>query len=275
MRKIFKKLISFNILSDSTGLLRPVGATDRTSDKPLEINAPTLHPLPKNQSKTTASLATEQPLTDKSKIQFNSAIGSKNSRKLDPFAEQNAERAEKLKERTKKRKRVIIASAIVGGVLLLGAIVWVIWIIVQPKPEPLPVPPVTIENGSTEEITEIQDQAQQIYDNNSNINPIDPSTEDIKVVDQLFTEIIDSPSGKEYPDQVRLAQLMFYVENNFYDQARKTLDEIDPSRLDKEQQALYYNYAGTIYNKFDENEKSDEAYREATKIRFELGGFGG
>ena len=272
------------------GLLHPVDtdkvnvdANAKNSEKPLESTTTVLHPLPKKRPTITAPHSTsqttqhhaQQSATEKSEIRFNSAVGSKNSQKIDPFAEQNAKRAEKEKEQAKKRKKIITVSSLIGGLLVLGLIIWVIIIVIQPEPEPLPVSPVIIENGSTEEIVEIQNQAQQIYNTNPNINPVNPSTEDIETVDQLFAEIIDSPSGKEYPDQVRLAQLMFYAENNYYDQARKILDEITPSHLSKEQQALYYNYAGTIYNKFNENEKANEAYKEATNIRFELGGFGG
>lgn len=255
--------------SSATGLLHP--ANTEVANKPLESNAQALHPLPKKQPIATSQQATPE----KPKIQFNSAVGSKNSQKIDPFAEQNAKRAEREKQQAKKRKKVIIVSSIVGGLLLLGVIAWIVIMFLQPKPEPLPVSPVVITNGSTEEIAEIQNQAQQIYNDNTNINPLDPSSEDIKTVDQLFTEIIDSPSGQEYPDRVRLAQFMFYVENNYYEQARKILDEIDPSRLTKEQRALYYNYAGTVYSKYDEVEKANEAYKEATNIRFELGGYGG
>lgn len=117
-----------NLGNAGNGLIHPAKPNTTVNDKPLESATTALHPLPKKS-------LSDMPQTDLSQvktqeIQFHSEKGSKASRKLDPFAEQNARFAAKKAQRNSKKRKTLKSLCLVFGIIILttgiaaGIIIW-------------------------------------------------------------------------------------------------------------------------------------------------------
>lgn len=212
-------------------------------------------------------------------LQFNSAtIKPKAAQPLDPFAEQNAKAAEKKKQDRKKRRVLFIVLGALVSLAVVGAVVWLVVTLTHKEPETPPFTLPVINSNETSEVNKVQNQAQQIYtdalDKSKDSEDFD-NNDAAASVNQYFDELLNTDSGKEYSGQVRIAQVMFYINNGFYDKANEAFSQIAVETLPKEQQALYYSYGGNIYNQLGDPDKASELYNEASKIRYEIGGYGG
>lgn len=173
-------------------------------------------------------------------VQFKSKdIGVETAKPQDIFAKQRKE-AEKQKQAEKKtRKILIIVFSILGGLIVIGLLIWlIIWLVQinQPTEEPPSDDPTVIISGSDEEINNLVDAAQSAHDNQGD----DQEAADA-AADAIFEEALQNDADAQFTNQILLSQLQFYFANNRYEDIRNMFDSIDPSVLTPNQQATYYN----------------------------------
>ena len=185
---------------------------------------------PSNTTPKTPSQPPAEPVEFKAKD-----IGIETAKPQDTFAKQRKE-AEKRQQKTRQtRKILIIVFSVIGGLALIGLIIWlVIWLIQlnQPVEEPPVDSPTVLVSGSDEEILDLRDAAQDAYDD---------TDDDLGAADAVFEEALQNDPDAQYANQIRLSQLMFYFANNQYDLVREHFDAIDPAALSLDQQSTYYN----------------------------------
>lgn len=122
-------------------------------------------------------------------------------------------------------------------------------------------PPIT--GASAQDVISYRDILQKFYDQ-SDGSP----TEKRDQISQMIQNTLDTTDGKRYSAQVKLAEAIFYANNNLPDDAIRVAEELDPNLFTTEQKldyynALYYSYAL----------KNDEAKaQEYTKIVYQLSG---
>lgn len=202
-----------------------------------------MHPLPKKH--ITPSTAVP-PTAEKSAIQFNSAVGSKNSQKLDPFAEQNAKRAEKLKTKTKRRKKTIVIGSFIGGAAVISAIIIVIFSLIKPNNE---------DDKSSETITDyntIQNESQQAFDDS------DKSASEIT---SYYENLINKATSSEEKATLRISEISSLAQNSFVDEAINAATEFESSSYwqsaNQAQLGIYYGVMINIYSSLNNTERID------------------
>lgn len=189
-------------------------------------------------------------------------IGQWAAKQEDPFAEQNRKAAEKKAAQEAARKKALpyikIGSIVAGCVAVLAVIITVIVVIVnQPKPE---IP--TIAGGSSEDVSDYTGILQNAYDQDKNLDDIDKIVEDT----------LNTDSGREYEAQVRLAEMVFYFDNDLYQQLVDTGRKIDPMSLQPDQRLRYYNYMRYGYSVLNDNDKANEYMDLVFELSNELSG---
>lgn len=239
-----------------TGLIHPVKGTSTQPNfpynKPLEGAATILHPLPKKLQENAQE------------IQFHSARESKAAKKDDPFAEQNAKRAERQKQRSKRRKRTIrIVSAFTGLVAVCIGVCLAIVLGGKNEPE---VSPSEVNEERAQ--TAYRDAIDQI-----NIEAINgfPTENDISEANIIFENSISQAvesKDTNAADALRIAQMMFY--NDVSTEYAKII-EIGESveniqALEKIQQLRYYSLMATAYSEVGDRDRSVEAYFKAVVL---------
>lgn len=192
-------------------------------------------------------------------------IGKWAARQENPFAEQNrktAARKKKQKENIRKARPYIFTVGIVAIIIIAAVlgIMLIASIINRPSPE---IP--NIAGGTFEDVTNYKDLLHKIYQEN-NDNP--------KSIDEAVAETLKTSEGKEFENEVRLAQMLFYQDNNQADKVNEIGDMIQPDQLSIESQLRYYN--GLYYGaKSDGDEsKANEYLNIIYDIANEIGGEG-
>ena len=192
-------------------------------------------------------------------------IGIETAKPQDTFAKQRKE-AEKHQQKTRQtRKILIIVFSVIGGLALIGLIVWlVIWLVQlnQPVEEPPVDSPTVLVSGSDEEILDLRDAAQDAYDE---------TDDDLGAADAVFEEALQNDPDAQYANQIRLSQLMFYFANNQYDLVREHFDAIDPAALSLDQQSTYYNIGSIVYSASGDTERADEYLDLVYQLSLESG----
>lgn len=189
-------------------------------------------------------------------------IGQWAAKQEDPFAEQNRKAAEKKAAQEAARKKAMpyikIGSIVAACVAVLAVIITVIVVIInQPKPE---VP--TITGDSSEDVSDYTDILQDAYDQNQNLDDVDKIVEDT----------LNTDNGREYEAQVRLAEMVFYFDNDLYQQLIDTGVRIDPNSLQPDQRLRYYNYMRYGYSVLNDNDKANEYMDLVFELSNELSG---
>lgn len=225
----------------------------------METTPSPLHPL--------ISSSNSQSKTDT--VRFDSATGSKSSQKLDPFAEQNAKRTEQKKGKNRRRKTIIIVTLLIAGLVAIGIIVYLMVVLIQsqsPSEPDVDIP--TVDDGSTEQLLNLQDEAQKIYNANASNSQAERLAKAVKV----FEDAIAQPNAKDYIDQIQLSKVMFYFINGYNTLAIKTISEINPDKLPNDQKAMFYNTANNAYAQNNDIEKSQEYQKLQTETIIQMGG---
>lgn len=208
-----------------------------------------------------------QPTNANSKdIAFRSEnIGQWAARQENPFAEQNrqtAARKKKQKENLRKARPyaliAIIVAAIIGAALLL---ITLIASMISHSSNETPI----IAGDSAEDVNSYKDLLHQIYQNNNN------STES---VDKAVDKTLETANGKEYEDEVRLAQMMFYQDNNQPEEVNQIGETIQPNDLSPGLQLQYYNSLYYVAMSKHDSEKANEYLAIIYNIANQLGGDG-
>lgn len=201
--------------------------------------------------------------------QFQSSnIGSWASRQEDFFAEQNRQAEEKRQKSERTRKKVLPVAIIAGGIVAAGLIIWgIVALIIAITTEP-PAPDVpTIAGGTTEDISDYSDVLQEFFNKDGGNN--------LAAVEEAVNNTLGTNNGKEYADQVRLAELYILQNNGYYAEAVDKAQAINVDNLDLNQKISFYGvlyYCNTLLG-------NAEAANEYMKIQYELsqqqGGQGG
>lgn len=188
-------------------------------------------------------------------------IGKWASRQENPFAEQNRKAAAKKQKANEARKKAtpfvaIIAAIITVGVAIFGLVMLVIGLI-NSTPE-APEPP-TIAGDSAQDLNDYQDILNNLY----NQRP-DASVEDrLQDVQNTIDNTLKTESGKEYANQVLLAQAMFYFDNSMYDRVVNVSQQVDENKLSDENKLLYYNIAYYSYERIGNPDMANEFLNKA------------
>lgn len=195
-------------------------------------------------------------------------IGHWASRQENYFAEQNRKAEEKRKKSERTRKKVLPIIFIVGGIIAAGLIIWgiVALIVALNTPEPGPDTP-TIAGGTSEDVNGYRDILQEFFDRDGGNN--------IAAVEEAVNNTLETESGKEYADQVRLAELYILQNNGYYAEAIEKAQNVNTDNLDLSQKITFYGvlyYCNTLLGNI-------EAANEYMKIQYDLsqeqGGQGG
>lgn len=218
---------------------------------------------PQNPQPQSASHASAQNNQNNSAVAFKSDyIGQWAAKQEDPFAEQNRKAADKKAAQEAARKKAMpyikIGSIVAACVAVLAIIITVIVVIInQPKPE---VP--TIAGDSSEDVSDYTGILQDAYDQNQNLDDVDKIVEDT----------LGTDNGREYEAQVRLAEMVFYFDNDLYQQLIDTGVRIDPNSLQPDQRLRYYNYMRYGYSVLNDSDKANEYMDLVFELSNELSG---
>lgn len=185
-------------------------------------------------------------------VQFKTQdIGRWASMQENPFAEQNRKTAEKSREAAKQRLKIAPAVIATVSVIVIALGLWglvsLIIHVVETWPKDEPVAEV-IEGNSQEDISKYRDILQNFYNQHNNL----------QTVQDVVSSTLESDSGQQYPEAVKIAESSFYMTNGFYQEALDAALSIDESKLDNEQKVTYYNVLSSSYFRTDQPDKSQE-----------------
>lgn len=262
-----------NLSTTNDGLIHPTSTAIKNPEKPLETSATTLHPLPKNQPVSdqnhTPPQTSQPPVVAKTNIQFNSAVGSKNSQKIDPFAEQNAKQAEKKKQRAKKRKNITLYLVVIGVILVVSALsIWLIPKALQSNPKDPETQTVIADNTYNEAMDTIKNSTS------------DNQEDKVNEATQVFNQAIDKANKENNPelaDALRIAQMRMYLNTGQYDDRIIELGEQinNINQLSPIERIKYYNFLAQSYSSKGDNEQAQKYYRLAAEASTEMENYGG
>lgn len=202
-------------------------------------------------------------------VQFKTKdIGRWASMQENPFAEQNRKAAERRQEVTKKRLKVAPAVIATISVIVIAFGIWglvslVIHVVNNwPKEE---VVAEVIEGNSQEDISKYRDILQNFYNQHNNLES----------VQDVVNTTLDSESGQQYPEAVKIAESNFYVFNGFYQEAIDAALSIDESKLTDEQKVQYYNTFSYGYTMLEDTEKAQEYKQKLYDLTADMEGYYG
>ncbi len=211
--------------------------------------------------------ASSQIPTQDSTTQFKAEnIGSWAAQQEDYFAEQNRKAEEKRKKSEQTRKKVLPVVFIVGGIIAAGLIIWGIVALIMAltyKPEP-EIP--SIAGGSGADIGDYKNVLQEFFNKNNG---------DIGAVDNAVNDVLDTDEGREYADQIKMAQASFLLANEYYEEAAAVAGQVDPNSLSTEQKSMLYALLAAIYAKLGDFERANYYDELMYETNLELGGQGG
>ena len=198
-------------------------------------------------------------------VQFASSNPSTQTAKApDYFAEQNRIAAEKKKLSQKKGKIAAIVLGTIALVAIVGVTVALVVALNRPEGDTVSVPNVQpiITSDSTAMIKNLQAHAQEAYG----------AKHDLAAVMQLFSEqqAVTDPS---YLNQLRLAQITFYVTNGLYQQSANLEREIESDKLPLEQRGIFYDAMYSTYLGLKDNEKAGEYFGLSYENQLEQQGY--
>lgn len=197
---------------------------------------------------------------------------TKATRPKEYFDEQNRKNAEKKKQDNKNRKMILIIGAAIVGVLVLIGIIWLVVIKMTPVNEPagkVPIPVMT--DGSNEEISEVQNYLQDIYDNDGKATTSNAQMR-LDTADEAFAGLVEKQKDSTYLSQINLAKLLFYANNGFSEAIISNKDSVNPEVLSLDQKASYYNILASAYRSIGDIEQADRYLRMTSEILYELNG---
>lgn len=187
-------------------------------------------------------------------------IGAWKSKQEDPFAKQNQEIAEKKAKRAEARKK--LQPYFKWGAIGLGAvavIVAVIIVLVNVLKQPEYEGP-EIGGASTEDVQKLASELQAIYANSSGYDQVDDAVDNLLQTDQ----------GKRYETQVKLSQLNVYYFNGNIDGAADLLTQIDVTKLNTQQQLMYYDAAYMVTSARMDSDSADAYYQIILELTIKL-----
>lgn len=243
---------------------------DKSHDDLLKTNgnSPAQTPAsaqPQNPQSQSAPSPNPQPQPtsnqNNSNVAFKSDyIGQWAAKQENPFAEQNRKAAEQKAAREAARKKAMpyikIGSIVAGCVAVLAVIITVIVVIInQPKPE---VP--TIAGGTIEDITNYKDKLQEIYEQDNDMSAVEDAIEDA----------MNTDNGREYANQLKLSQMMFYIGQNIYDEAINIGETVEVEQLELLQQANFYALMAISCASIGDNANANKYNELAYEVNLKL-----
>ncbi len=213
------------------------------------------------------------PSKEQPDVQFTTKnIGRWASRQENPFAEQNRKAAAKKQQQAVQRRKVAPIFIIIGSILAVGLAVFGLVMLIINLVNGQPQRDIPVISGSTaQDVGDYRDALQKFYNQGTS------NVQDVKVdeIDKTVQDSLDKADSQEQVDAIKLGQMIFFVNNNLYEQAWKVAQEINPDNLDLEKQRLYYSslyfYALGIGDQTLANEYNWKNY----EISLEIGGQGG
>lgn len=206
----------------------------------------------------------------KPEIQFDSTVGSKNSQRINPFAEQNAKaeakKAEKTQRRSKNRKTLKVVSLIFGVIILAagitaGIIVW------QQKSH-------TDQPSDAELLEQTEKQKEELVAENGNyafgsnaavelqqeINNIVASGANAAEINAFFNNKIQNTTSDREKNNLIILEIQVYIQTGAYENAVNTSTEISETALTPYQASIYYSSLYSAYMGINQPETANYYY---------------
>lgn len=194
-------------------------------------------------------------------------IGSWAAQQEDYFAEQNRKAEEKRKKSERTRRKVLPIVFIVGGIIAVGLIIWGIVALVialTTKPE---VDAPTISGGTSEDVNNYRDILQDFFNKGG--------ADGIQAVEDAVNDTLNTENGREYENQVKLAEIIVLQNNGFYNEAIDKSKNIDMEKLDLDQKISFYGVLYYCSTMLGDNKAANEYFMKQYELSVEQGGEGG
>lgn len=208
-------------------------------------------------------------MNTKESIQFDSAnLGNtKVANQQDPFAAQNQVAQAKQQQSSKTRKKVLIILAVAVGVILIGLITWLAILMAHTDDSSSSDAPITktdptIVDASDAGIAKLRELAQAKYN----------SSKRVADVNRLFSAEAEL-TDPAYLGQLRLAQILFYVGNGFYQAAVDLSAQINPAELPLTQRGMFYDAMYNTYTGLKDSAKAGEYFALSYGVQVEIQGY--
>lgn len=226
-----------------------------------QVHANPVQPQP--NATASSQIPTQGPTT-----QFKAEnIGSWAAQQEDYFAEQNRKAEEKRKKSEQTRKKVLPVVFIVGGIIAAGLIIWGIVALIMAlttKPE---VDAPTISGGTSEDVNSYRDILQDFFNKGG--------TNGVQAVEDAVNDTLNTESGREFENQVKLAEIIVLQNNGFYDEAIEKSKNIDMEKLDLDQKISFYGVLYYCSTMLGDNKAANDYFMKQYELSMEQGGEGG
>lgn len=236
---------------------------------PPKTNAAPTAPIANSAQASTPQPAQSVPTA------YYSANTSKTAQKIDPFAEQNAKRAEKKAKTKKQAKKGIIISAAIAIVAIVVVVLAVILLNHQNKPA---APTGYAELSEEEKINRNTTLKQDIY-NQATKNSTNTSS-GVAAVEKNFQQLISSSQNLVDTQIARVAAMSYLILQSNYDQILQYGQEVsnsehacENSTLDYQTQITCHNLVGLAY-KAKGNEELSNYHMNMVMTLMDEGGLG-
>lgn len=238
-------------------------------EKPLETKAQALHPLQKHQVtpilQPVVSQITEPTTVQKQKpeIQFDSTVGSKNSQRINPFAEQNAKaeakKAEKTQRRSRNRKTFKIAGLVFGITILAAGITAGIIIWQQKSHTDQPSDAELLEQAEKQKEELVTENGNYVFGSNAateaqkEVNDIIASGGNPAEIGAFFTDKFSSVTNKAEIVNLTLLEMESYAQISQFEDVIKASQKISTDDMTTFQLVNYYGLLQSAYYAIGDN----------------------
>lgn len=174
-------------------------------------------------------------------VQFKSKdIGVETAKPQDIFAKQRKE-AEKQKQAEKKtRKILIIVFSILGGLIVIGLLIWlIIWLISSHNAANDLTP-------GSDNATTIQEEAEEIYAGSNNLDD----------VTNYFNDRVNNAESDDEKADLTIIEMSVYNDKDAPQKVVDAAERVDASYMSDEQRGRFYGMLVNAYTNLGDEEKA-------------------
>ena len=234
--------------------------TKNPSTAPTPQKAPTTSVQSSiNNSSAPSISSTQHPATpDQSQLKFLSSDlhQTKVATRENPFAEQNRQAAERKKRQTQTKKKTLIWGSIIGGVVIIIVIILIlIFALNRPVDQPGPMIPTST--------TDLINKAQDILNETNNIESAENvfNNAENNIEEDILNNRIDDTEAKNRLNELNIAKMQFYQNNNENDKVIEISTEINNDLTTIFQKQFIYNALYLAYGATGDQAKAMDYYQ--------------
>lgn len=244
-----------------TGDQPPAAANTGMPKNPSIVSTPQKTPTVSAQPSTNnpPTPSAQQPATvEKNQIKFHSSDlhQTKVATRENPFAEQNRQAAERKEKQAQTKKKTLFWGSILGGVIIIIAIILIlIFIFNRPVDQPGPMIPTST--------TDLINKAQDILDETNNIESAENvfNNAENNIEEDILNNRINDAEAKNRLNELNIAKMQFYQNNNKNDKVIEISTEIDNDLTTIFQKQFIYNALYLAYGATGDQAKAMEYYQ--------------